>query len=42
MALIHRIIEELLKLRGLREDRMTKLNLVFGEDDPYNETPKLQ
>lgn len=33
MNLIYKIIEELLKLRGFREERLNKLNVVFGDED---------
>lgn len=33
MNLIQRIIEELLRLRNLREERLGKINVVFGEDE---------
>jgi len=33
MNLIYKIIEELLRLRGLREERLNKINVVFGDEE---------
>ncbi|CAD8121779.1 unnamed protein product [Paramecium sonneborni] len=33
MNLIYKIIEELQRLRGLRQERINKLNIVFGDED---------
>jgi hypothetical protein len=36
MALIYRIIEDLAQLKGIREERIRKLGVVFGDDDPLS------
>ncbi|CAD8111506.1 unnamed protein product [Paramecium sonneborni] len=36
MNLIYKIIEELQRLRGLRQERINKLNIVFGDEENIN------
>lgn len=33
MGLIYKIIEELNKLKNLREDRLRQLGIIFGDED---------
>ena len=42
MALIYKIIENLNQLKGLREERLRKLGVIFGDEETVHNGISLQ